>query len=76
MPNSLLEQLKEHFENTPRDVLEKEWKELSVYNEIGPTVEEYMGDLKDYYKSLVDVDPSEENIKHYNCLSKICENYE
>lgn len=40
--NELLNQLKKHFENTPRKELEKEWEELSKYNTIGPTVEEYL----------------------------------
>lgn len=40
-PN-LLQQLKEYFDNTPRDVLEKEWHEYDKYNEIGPTVNEYL----------------------------------
>ena len=40
-PN-LLQQLKEYFENTPREVVEKEWHEYDKYNEIGPSVEEYL----------------------------------
>lgn len=34
----LLKQLKEYFDNTPKDVLEKEAKEWSYLNEIGPYV--------------------------------------
>lgn len=40
-PN-LLQQLKDYFDNTPREVLEKEWNEYDRYNEIGPTVNEYL----------------------------------
>lgn len=40
-PN-LLQQLKEYFENTPREIVEKEWHEYDKYNEIGPSVEEYL----------------------------------
>lgn len=40
-PN-LLQQLKEYFDNTPREVIEKEWHEYDKYNEIGPSVEEYL----------------------------------
>lgn len=40
--NAILEQLKEYFNNTPRDVIEKEWHEYDKYNEIGPTVNEYL----------------------------------
>ena len=46
-PN-LLQQLKEYFDNTPRDVLEKEWNELSYLNEIGPSVNEYLECVKKY----------------------------
>ena len=46
-PN-LLQQLKEYFDNTPREVIEKEWNELSYLNEIGPTVEEYLESVKKY----------------------------
>lgn len=34
----LLKQLKEYFDNTPKDVLEKEAEEWSYLNEIGPYV--------------------------------------
>jgi len=40
--SNLLQQLKEYFDNTPRDVIEKEWHEYDKYNEIGPSVEEYL----------------------------------
>ena len=40
--------MKKYFEETPRDVIEKEWNELSYLNEIGPTVEEYLESVKKY----------------------------
>ena len=40
--DAILEQLKEYFNNTPRDVIEKEWREYDEYNKIGPTVNEYL----------------------------------
>lgn len=40
--DSIIKQLKEHFANTPQEVLEQEWKEYSKYNEIGPTIDEYL----------------------------------
>ena len=46
--NPFLQQLKKYFEETPRDVIEKEWNELSYLNEIGPTVEEYLECVKKY----------------------------
>lgn len=38
----LLQQLKEYFDNTPREVIEKEWHDYDKYNEIAPTVNEYL----------------------------------
>ena len=46
--NPILKQLKKYFEETPRDVIEKEWNELSYLNEIGPTVKEYLECVKKY----------------------------
>ena len=40
-PN-LLQQLKDYFDNTPREVIEKEWHQYDKYNEIGPKVNEYL----------------------------------
>lgn len=38
----LLQQLKDYFDNTPREVVEKEWHDYDKYNEIAPTVNEYL----------------------------------
>lgn len=40
-PN-LLQQLRDYFDNTPREVVEKEWHDYDKYNEIAPTVNEYL----------------------------------
>ena len=34
--NSILENLKEYFENTPKKVLEKDWNEMKYLNDLGP----------------------------------------
>lgn len=39
---SLIQQLKDYFDNTPREVIEKEWHEYDKYNDIGPSIEEYI----------------------------------
>ena len=39
--NLILNQLIEYFNNTPRDVIEKEWNECGMHNEIGPAIKEY-----------------------------------
>ena len=40
--NEILNQLIDYFNNTPRDVIEKEWRDYDKYNEVGPTIKEYM----------------------------------
>lgn len=44
----LLNQLKEYFENTQKEVLEKEAKEWEYLNEIGPDVLEYAKLVRGY----------------------------
>lgn len=44
----LLNQLKEYFENTPKEVLDKEVKEWEYLNEIGPDVLEYAKAVRGY----------------------------
>lgn len=39
---NFVEQLVNYFNNTPRETIEKEWREYDKYNKIGPTVNEYM----------------------------------
>ena len=38
---NLFESLKNYFENTPKEVLDNDWKEIKYLNEIGPDVIEY-----------------------------------
>lgn len=44
----LLEQLKSYFENTPAEVLKKEYAGWSYLNEIGPDVLEYAKMVRGY----------------------------
>lgn len=41
-----IDQLKEYLKNTPKEVLEKEYKELAYLNEIGPNGSEYLELIK------------------------------
>ena len=49
---NLFESLKDYFENTPKGVLDNDWKEVENLNEIGPDVIEYAR----YVKELFGVD--------------------
>lgn len=41
-------ELKKYFNTTPKEQLQKDWEKLKKYNEIGPTVEEYLNYVKQY----------------------------
>lgn len=42
MNKTHLDQLRDYLENTPKEVLEKEYKEWAYLNDIGPTFPEYI----------------------------------
>lgn len=48
----LYDNLKKHFENTPQEELDKEWKEIKSLNEIGPDAIEYANWIKEYKNKL------------------------
>lgn len=64
----LLSQLKEYFDNTPKDVLEKEAEEWSYLNEIGPYVLTENEDVNEIYPLIKELNDflnnaSEEDFK-------------
>jgi len=42
---SLSDQLNYHFDTTPKEELDKEFEELEPLNNVGPTVDEYLGNI-------------------------------
>ena len=56
----LLEQLKSYFENTPKEILEKESAEWDYLNEIGPDVLEYADMLKGYIGTEMEYNRSDD----------------
>lgn len=54
---NLLQKLKEYFETTSKEQLDKDWEELKKYNEIGSDMDEYIKSVK-------------ESIKKYGCQIK------
>ena len=46
---NLFESLKNYFENTPKEVLDNDWKEIEYLNEIGPDVIEYAKFVKEQF---------------------------
>ena len=43
--DSILEQLKNYFKNASPEQLKKDWDELSEWNKVGPTVDEYLEEV-------------------------------
>lgn len=39
--NTILEQLKQYFNNSPRAIIEQEWEEFDSYN-TGPTIDDFL----------------------------------
>lgn len=40
--NKLLEQIQDYFKNTSQEQIKKDWEEIKEWNNIGPTVDEYL----------------------------------
>ena len=57
---NLFESLKDYFENTPKDVLDNDWKEIENLNEIGPDVIEYAKFVKEQFGIAVSYSNSEQ----------------
>lgn len=49
---NLFESLKDYFENTPKEILDNDWREIEYLNEIGPDVIWYA----EYVKELFGID--------------------
>ena len=59
---NLFESFKNYFENTPKEVLDNNWKEIKYLNEIGPDVIEYAKFVKEQFG----VATSHSNSRHKN----------
>jgi len=42
----IFEELKQHFENTSKEELDKEWEDIKYLNEIGPDAQEWIDYVK------------------------------
>lgn len=57
---NLFDSLKNYFENTPKEVLDNDWKEIKYLNEIGPDVIEYAKFVKEQFGIAVSYSNSEQ----------------
>lgn len=69
------EDLKNYFENTPKEVLERDWKEREYLNEIGPDVMEYAKSVEENYgvSSVFSDKESEDKTQSVSSLLNTCE---
>ena len=49
----MLQKLKEYFNNTPKEQLEKDLEEIEQYQNIGPTVDEYIEYMERRFKKPI-----------------------
>ena len=50
---NLFERLKYYFENTPKDVIDNEWREIEYLNKIGPDVIEYAEFVRENFGTVM-----------------------
>lgn len=73
---NLFESLKNYFENTPKEVLDNDWKEIKYLNEIGPDVIEYAKFVKEQFGIAVSYSNSgQKNETHKYDVSVGSENH-
>lgn len=48
--NNFFEELKKYFHDTPRDQVLEDWAKSEKFDEVGPTVEEFLRNTKQHYK--------------------------
>lgn len=54
---SLVEILNDYFENTPKEIQNKDWERLKVFNTFGPEVSMYVERvLNAFYQEIVKID--------------------
>ncbi len=51
--SNIVEALKKHLAETPKEELDKEWEELKEWNNVGPTMDEYIQGLKEMAETRI-----------------------
>lgn len=69
---NLFESLKDYFENTPKDVIEKDWREIEYLNEIGPDVIEYAEFVREKFGTAVSYSNSKEKEETHRYDVSVC----
>lgn len=56
MMNSVAENLKAYFKNTPKEQIDSDWAATQKYDEIGPSVKEFLSQTELIYKYVLPED--------------------
>ncbi|ASS50443.1 MAG: hypothetical protein A3D31_12815 [Candidatus Fluviicola riflensis] len=48
--NTMLEEVKTYFRNTPQDQIDKDWAEYAKYDQIGPKVDELLCHFESFFQ--------------------------
>lgn len=59
--NNFFEELKNYFENTPKEKVFENWAKSKELDEVGPTIEEFLTHTSKYIQTNIN-DPIESNI--------------
>ena len=68
---NLFESLKNYFENTPKEVLDNDWKEIKYLNEIGPDVIEYAKFVREKFGIAVSYSNSEKKFETHKYVVSV-----
>ncbi len=62
----LADSLNRYFEETPQEILDREWEELKYLNEIGPDATEYIERVRSYYGPVMQDSQKHTPVVHYH----------
>jgi hypothetical protein len=69
--NNFFEDLKQYFDSTPQHAVEEAWKKTEAFDEIGPTVEEFLKNTQQY---VIQTDNPKEEFE-YNINNNLNPNF-
>lgn len=69
--DNFLDELKKYFESTPKEKILEDWAKSEKFDQVGPSIEDFLVNSQHYYKILLE-DPIdlENNFKNTNLSPK------
>jgi hypothetical protein len=72
---TIYQALKKHFNKTSNEEVLKEWKESEEFDNIGPTIEEFLSYTNTYYQTILEEPLSSEKILNNNLSSEFTSSF-